>query len=344
MATKYLCGVADAFGYDANDNLLFVSKTMLTDSIEITTDKTEIRAGQGNQLRHVYFHTSAMTGSLEEAQWNLDYIAANMGSSVVTGAGVWKEENVTLGAAGAGSVTETPIATASGSIYGWVTQSDGTVTRVTFTAKDFTLAGGTENEVVCVRYFYTNSAARQITVSGDILPSVVRLVLDAKLFSSDSGTASALIGKVLVEVPKFQLDGNQSIELTSSGVSKTSLKGMALSSFVAGCTGSAYATITEVVEAAHWYDNVFALALADDTIALTAGTSPKTMVVYAIPTTGSAFIAPVADLSFTSGTVGTCTVGLHTGILTFVASGSSVISISITAKSAVTAQATVTAT
>ena len=335
---KFLCGVAKAYAYDTNDNLIFSSKTMLTDSIDITTDKQEIRAGQGNQLQTVYFHTSAMNIALEEQQFNLSMIAKALGSSVVTGANIWKEETVTL-TGGAGSVLGTPIATSSGTIYGWAELSDGSTERFTFSTKAFTLVGQSTGDVI-VRYYEADADARTVNVSANIIPSVMRIVLDAQLFSGESTTTSTLIGKVLVEIPKAQLDGSVSLELSSTGVSKTPLKAMALSSVVSGA--SIYATITESIDSSNWYDSVTMLAIQDDTVALTHPDT-ETLVVWAIPSNGDApFIAPVADLSFTSGTVGTCTVGLHTGLITTVAAGTSVITCVITSKNTVGTTANVT--
>ncbi len=335
---KFLCGVANAFAYDTNDNLIFSSKTMLTDSIDITTDKQEIRSGQGNQLQTIYYHTSGMNISLEEQQFNLSMIAKALGSSVVTGANIWKEETVTL-TGSAGSVTGTPIATSSGTIYGWAELSDGSTERFTFSTKSFTLVGQSTGDVV-VRYYEADADARQVKVNANIIPSVARIVLDAQLFSGESTTTSTLIGKVLVEIPKAQLDGGVALELSTTGVSKTPLKAVALSSIISG--SSAYATITEVVNSANWYDSVTMLAIQDDTIALTHPDT-ENLVVWAIPNNGDApFIAPVADLDFTSGTVGTCTVGLHTGLITTVAAGTSVITCVITSKNTVGTTANVT--
>jgi len=330
---KFICGVANCFGYDSNDNLLFSSKTMLTDSIDITTDKQEIRAGYSNQLQLVYFHTSAMNISLEESQFNLSMISKALGSSITTGASVWTEETCTL-TAGAGSVTGTPIATSSGNIYGWAELSDGTTERFTFSTKAFTLTGQSTGDVV-VRYYETDASARTMEINANIIPSVVRIVLDAQLFSGDSTASSSLIGKVLVEVPNAQLDGAVSLELSSSGVSKTPLKASAL----ADSTG-VYATITEVVDSANWYDNVFMICVEDDTPALTHPAT-STLVVWAIPNNGDApFIAPVASLTFSSGTTGTATIGANTGIITTAANGTTVLSVYITDKNTVTTTAT----
>jgi len=340
---KFLAGVGKTFNYDSNDNLLWVGKTLLNSSIEISTGSQNVNAGQGNALQMIYYHTGQLSLTQEEQQFNLSMIAKTIGSSIVTGANVWEEENVTL-TAGAGSVLGTPIATSSGTIYGWAELSDGTTERFTFSTKDFTLVGQSSG-TVCVRYYKADSAARQVTVNANIIPAIVRTVVEAQMFSGDPSNVgtSTLVGKVLVEVPRLQLDGTATLNLTTTGVSSTPIKGMALASTVAGCSSSGvYATITEVLDSANWYDNVGMICIADDTIAMTHP-STSTLQVWAVPTNGdAAFIAPVASLSFTSGTVGTATIGLHTGIITTVAAGSSVITVVITDKNTVGTTATLT--
>ena len=329
--------VGKTFNYDSNDNLLWVGKTLLESAIEVSTGSEEIRAGQGAALEMVYYHSGAMSLSQTEQQFNLSMIAKTLGSSVVTGANVWEEETVTL-TAGAGSVVGTPIATSSGTIYGWAELTNGTTERFTFSTKDFNLVGQSSGDVT-VRYYKADSAARQVTVNANIIPSIVRTVVEAQMFSGDPSnvSTSTLVGKVLVEVSRLQLDGTASLNLTTTGVSSTPIKGMALAS----STG-VYATITEVVDNANWYDNISILAIQDDTIAI-AHPGSSTIQVWAVPTNGdSAFLAPVADLTFTSGTVGTCTIGANTGIITSVALGSSVITVVITAKNTVGTTATVT--
>lgn len=289
---------------------------------------------KGNILQFVYFHTSKFDITATETQWNLGFIAANVGADVVTGADVWTEESVAL-TSGAGSVLGTPINTSSGNLYGWVTDSNGNTSRVTFTGKDFTY--GTTSQTVTVRYYENDTAATQVTISGNIIPSVVRLVLDAQLFSSSGGATggSVKIGHVLVECANAQLTGAQKIDLKSSGTSSTPL---ALSA-VADINNN-YATITEVITNANWYDNVNMLAISNNNITLASGTA--TLKTYAIPDVGSAFLAPIADLTYSSSNTGVATVGAHTGIVTYVGAGSTVITATITNKNTVSTVADVT--
>lgn len=344
---KFVCGVGRTFNYDANDNLLWVGKTLLKSAIEVSTGSQNINAGQGNALQMIYYHTGVLTLEQEEQQFNLSMIAKTLGSAIVTGANVWEEESVVI-TANAGTVLGTPLATSSGTIYGWADLSDGTTERFTFSESGFTLVGQASG-TVCVRYYKNNAAARQVTVNANIIPSIVRTVIEAQMFSGDPSnvSTSTLVGKVLVEVPRLQLDGTAKLDLSTTGVSSTPVKGTALASTVAGCSSSGvYATITEVENNTNWYDNVSIICVADDTIDLSTTVTSYTMQVWAVPTNGDApFIAPVADLSFTSGTTATCTVGLHTGIITKVGTtGTSVITVIITNKSSVATTATVTVT
>ena len=99
--------------------------------------------------------------------------------------------------------------------------------------------------------------------------------------------------------------------------------------------------ITEILDNANWYDDVIGLSIQGGDFGITSGTSPKTLAVWAFPGTPgkAAFKPPVADLTFTSGTPGHMTVGAHTGVVTFVATGTSLINVAITAKSSISIQA-----
>jgi hypothetical protein len=118
------------------------------------------------------------------------------------------------------------------------------------------------------------------------------------------------------------------------------------SSASGACSASSYyATITEIINNANWYDNIVRLAVSDADIDLLTTDDPYTIVVWAIPETGSAFIVPtVADLSFTSEDAAVATVALHTGIVTVVGAGTTGISIYVTDKASVTGSAIVTVT
>jgi hypothetical protein len=135
-------------------------------------------------------------------------------------------------------------------------------------------------------------------------------------------------------------DGYSNSPLTASAVAYDTGSGSCT-------TGSYLGKITEILDSANWYDGVIALAITNNEIALTSPTSPQTLVVYAVPSVGSAFVVPTyGDLTFTAaaGASGKFTVGANTGILTWVAGGASEVEVEvkITAVPAITAVATVT--
>lgn len=341
---KFLVSTADVYGYDSNDNLLFVGKTLLDSSIETTLSNTDVRAGKGNQLQYIYYHTAEMNITINEAQFSLEFLALNIGSSIETGANIWTEESVTV-SNGAGVVTKgTPLAIQTQTIYGWVTKEDGTVERVAFTGANFTLADSSYNGTVCVRYYTNDAAARKVTVYADMLPSTIRLVMVGTLASSDSTTNQ--IGTVQIEVPRASMTGAFTLSMTPDAVAQTPLSVRALASTetAGGCDGNRpiYATITEKINGAKWYDNVIALAIKGGDFDLKSGDS-KTLQVYAIKNDGSAaFLAPVGGLTFASSETSKATV--EGGIVAGVAAGSSTIKATITEVPEIDANVVVTVT
>ena len=327
---KFLVSTADVYGYDSNDNLLFVGKTLLDSSIETTLSNTDVRAGKGNQLQYIYYHTAEMNITINEAQFSLEFLALNTGSSIENGANIWTEESVTV-ANGAGAVTQgTPLAIQTQTIYGWVTKEDGTVERVAFNGASFTLADSSYNGTVCVRYYTNDAAARKVTVYADMLPSTIRLVMVGTLASSDSTTNQ--IGTVQIEVPRASMTGAFTLSMTPDAVAQTPLSVRALASTetAGGCSGNRpiYATITEKINGAKWYDNVIALAIKGGDFTMTNGTS-KQLQVYAIKNDGSAaFLAPVNGITFASDKEATATV--EGGLVVAKAAGTATIKATIT--------------
>ena len=341
---KFLVSTADVYGYDSNDNLLFVGKTLLDSSIETTLSNTDVRAGKGNQLQYIYYHTAEMNITINEAQFSLEFLALNTGSSIETGADIWTEESVAV-TNGAGVVTKgTPLAIQTQTIYGWVTKEDGTVERVAFTGANFTLADSSYNGTVCVRYYTNDAAARKVTVYADMLPSTIRLVMVGTLASSDSTTNQ--IGTVQIEVPRASMTGAFTLSMTPDAVAQTPLSVRALASTetAGGCDGNRpiYATITEKINGAKWYDNVIALAIKGGDFDLKSGDS-KTLQVYAIKNDGSAaFLAPVGGLTFASSETSKATV--DGGIVAGVAAGQRTIKATITDVPEIDANVVVTVT
>lgn len=349
---KFMVSVADVRIYNVdNDNLLAVGKTLIDSSLEMTLGNADIRGGRGNQLQGVYYHTSDLNLTVNETQFNLDFLSMAVGQEVITGANVYMEETITLGAAGTGTVLlGTPITVTGTTIYGWVTQVNGTVEKVTFSGTTFATSSGTSGDVVCVRYYHTNAAARSLTISADVLPKIVRVELETLLISSQETTSR--IGVVQIIVPTATLTGAFSLAMTSDGVSTTPLAIRALASTeltTASCSNvPVLAKIIEIIDAANWYDNVVAISIQGGDFTMSA-TATRQLVVWAIPTSGAAF--PIAltgtNITFSSSVVGTATVSANGGLVSGVAINTStptIIHATITAKSSIDAAISVVCT
>jgi hypothetical protein len=343
---KFLVSVGNVRGYDSNQNLLFVGKTLIDSSFDQTLASTMIKGGQGNQLLGIYYHTSEVKLKITDAQWNLAFIAANEGQTIATGGNVYVDETVTLSGK-AGSVVGTPLAVTGTTIYGWVTLLDGTYQRVTFTGSAFTASLAGNTDTVCVHYYAANAAASKVTVPANVLPSTMRIEIETELASNSTGTTS-IIGTVQIQVPLASATGAFTIASKADGVSTSDLNMIALRNVdtsTASCTSVPYyATITEIVTTSNWYDDVIALAIqgGDFTLATTTGTSQ--LIVWAIPSTlgKSAFqVSPLTSLTFVSDTTGKATISAG-GLVQGVSTGTSLLHASITAKATIEASATVT--
>lgn len=329
----------------AGDQVFATARTLLTSSITVSVTGTDVRGDQGNVLFGKYFHDSKFDLKIEDAMFRLEYIAANIGSNINIGGDVLTSETVVLAASNVGAVTSVPTDFVTYGKIGWVSlPGKNEWQKVTFTGQNFTSPVGTVGDSVCVMYRNNNAGARQLTVSSNIIPSTIRLVMEAQLFagSSDDLNSATKVGICQIEVPRFLLDGGVDISMTSNGVSKTPFNGSALATQSASCDGDGvYAIITELMNNSNWYDSITALAIIDDTITVNTATPTAVIDVIAVPSAGNAFKPPYGDLDFVSSAPATCTVGAD-GTITKVAAGSATISVTIHDKPSVTTTVNVT--
>lgn len=345
---KFLSSSGLVYFYDnATGTEIFRGKTLIDSSIEVALGNTDVRGGQGNPLLYTYYHSSDMNININDAQFNLEFLGAMVGSDIGTGTNVFKEENVTLGGGGAGTVTGgTPLALPGiSTVYGWVKLVDGTIEKVTFTGSNFTASGGTSGQVVCVRYYALASGARYINVNANMLPKIGRLVIEAQLNSSDVSTNR--IGTFIVEIPKAQLIPNFTISMTSDGVANTPLTAKALVSedlTSAACSSvPILAKMTEVIDGQNWFDGIVALAFAGGDVTLSSTTATYQTRVYALRDDGSsAFLVPdLDDVTFSSSATGVATVS-STGLVTGVSAGTTTIKVTLDSNTSIDANIVIT--
>ena len=331
---KFLTSVADVYAYDNSEQLLFTAKTLLDSSIDVALGSTPVRGGRGSQLEYIYYHTAEMKFTLTDTQWNLALLGYTSGSTPQSGAGnqVYREEHVPATMSGPRIMTATvtkatPIEwLGQTKVYGWLTTPYGSTIVGTFSGKNFTSTGAlpaadtfVTGGDVCIRYYSVDADSTSITISANMIPAVLKLVMETQLNSADVTTNK--IGIVQIIAPTVTLSGAFNIAMKSDGVSNTPLTASALAYNGAPGTDACaatpyYAQIFEIIDSAHWYDNVIGLSVAGGDFDLDAGLTTQ-LDIWAVPVSGAAFRAPVADLAFTSGATGTiATVGLHTGIVT----------------------------
>ena len=243
---------------------LFGSATTLTESsLNIGISAEDVRGGEGAGLLGRYFHTSTFELTLTDALFNLDYIAKSVGAEVQAGADVMMNEELTAtGTELTLSKTAKPLG--CGDTYAWF--------KAPADEKWTAAVVGTGNTITvpvagkyCVKYFYTNAAASKIRIASDYVPATLRLVLKENLYAAgETNNSQTKVGYVLINIPRFQLDGSQELSMSMTGASTTSLKGMALISdgCDSGCEGAGYyADMVQVLDAASWTDGIIALAV-----------------------------------------------------------------------------------
>lgn len=293
-----------------------------------------------------YFHDSKLTIKVEDALIDMQYIGMNLGKDLIVGGDAQKMEGVTI-VNGKGTVTGTPVDFGEFGIVGWVSEPNkNNWQKIVFNAQSFDSPFGEDVDKVTVKYVINSSSSRQLQINSNIIPKTVHAVMHVQLFAAQDSkniADSTKIGEWQIDIPRFEFDGNETISMTSNGVAKASLAGTALSVDSSEVEDdSYYGTFTEILNSANWYDYVDDLAIADDEIELSLADASRTLQVMALPSGAVPFKPPYKDLTFSSDTPTTATIDAS-GVVTFVAAGTSKIIVKITNKPNVQAIAEVNA-
>lgn len=346
---KSILAIGSAVGYDKSTNdIIFTSNSLSTAGFDIGLTMDAIRGGLQNATLGFLPHTTSFTVNMEDSLFDMNYVALNCGGAITTTANVMTTETITTSVANTITVTQTPVAmTGATALVGWyklANSTDDAWTTITFVGKDATttLASGS---TVCVKYFYSNASAREFTINSAIVPSIIRLVVTYTLYAtSASGSSSAILGELQVEVPSLQFNGAQSFSISASGASTSPVGGQALVNYTGSCNGGGYyAKVREVITGKDPFANAVAIGVKDGDIDLAvAGT--ETVQVFAFYNDGTApSKIDNAELTFTSSNTN-ATVGAHTGLVTGAIVGESVITIIVTTKTSLSTTANVTVT
>jgi hypothetical protein len=345
----FLAGVGRALIF-AGDNLIGVAKTLTESTFNFSISSEDVRGGSANALWGKYFHDSNLQIQLTDAMFKLEYVAANLGVDIAQG-GLTVYESAAAGdtvvTAGQIALAQTPVAF-DGTVIGWYKKpADLEWSIGTISDNIMTIPGSQVGDTYCVKYFYQNPNARSIQINTQYIPKVWHLVILNDLFAgdvADIGSASRY-GRIVTDIPRYQLDGNMTLNLTATSASTVPINGNAL----AVETGDSceeepyYGTMTEEIFGASWQDNVIALAIENSDLDLVVGGS-DTLIVRAV-FGGATASARQNNTNFTF-TVesGTSAAVNSDGLVTASAAGDTVISVALRNKPEIVAYATVTVT
>ena len=350
---KYvLAGVGDIQFIDkSSGDIVITSKTLTSSGMNFTISSEDVRGGLANQLLAKYFHDSALALTLEDALFNLEYLAVNVGSDITVGADIMTTEQITTTIANQITVANTPQKFSTLGTIGWYSIAGADDwTKIEFNGKNATVQNLPEGTTVCVKYMKYDATAEQFTVSAAFIPKQCYALLKLPLFKSGtdakSYSSSSKVGEIQVEIPTFLFDGSQQLSLTSSGVATSSLAGSALATFTGneGCDADGYyARLKQIIIGKDEFDDVKNIVIADSAVDLTEGETQK-LLVYAMY--GGSVAPRLLDntkLTFVSDNESFATVDTS-GLVTAVATGSATISVNVTSKPALEAKAVVTVT
>ena len=143
--------------------------------------------------------------------FNLQYMAASLGTTIQSGGISIKEEQLTASEMGGKvTVSETPLAL-DGSLIGWYKKPADAEWKVgTFEGKDMTVSGAKPSEVYCVKYFWHNESAKSLTIKSQYVPAELHVVIINDLFAgdvTDIGSATRY-GRLITDIPRLQMEGD----------------------------------------------------------------------------------------------------------------------------------------
>lgn len=289
MAEKiFTAGPARALFFYGQD-LIGVGETLSDTTFDTSITAEEIRGGPGNLLYGQYFHDSSLTVSITDAMFNLQYVAANLGVDLEQGGLSISEEEAVVGStAGSVALTKAPMAF-DGTYIGWYKKpsaaewSIGTIDAV---QKTMNISGAQTGESYCVKYFYQNENAKSITIKAQFVPKVLHLVLINDLYSGSStevASSTSKYGRLITDIPNFQLDGAQNLAWAAASAATVALSGKALAySDTSSCeVDPVYGTMTQEIFGAKWQDEVVAIAVENADLEL-AKSASESLIVRAV--------------------------------------------------------------
>lgn len=280
MAKYFLgsVGTAEAFRMvDQKPVLAFVSKTLTDSGINISTTKDDIRAGTNAPVQFSFYHDSNVDITLTDVLFKPEYVEAQLGVKFEADPQAYvsldssKDSDKVTVAAGTLTISEEilplPLGCGQSERYAWYTETGAdnwTVATVTEDGGNYVIAGSDiqAGKHYCVRFLGTNESARVATITSEMIPEELFLVITAPIFAGDACAASngKIAGEITFEVPRFRLAGAQDFAMAMSSNQTMSLSGTAMA-VENGCdvNGSTLLRIREVITGRKLYDGAISI-------------------------------------------------------------------------------------
>ena len=356
---EFLAGPGRVLFIDGQ-RIIGVGKTLTDTTFDMSITAEEIRGGAANALRGKYFHDSNMNITIVDAGFNMEYVAAALGTTIEAG-GLSLYESPKAGetvvAQGKIPIPYEAVPT-DGALFGWYkkpTDTDWTVGTIDNVGKTMTANSAQIGETYCVKFFYINENAKSMKIKANYVPKVLHVVIINDIFSGATAQieGSTRYGRLITDIPAFQLDGTQNLALTAGSAATVSLTGSALAlDDSSSCDEDLiYGTMTKEVFGATWKDDVVAITFADSELEMTVDdtTTVQVYVVY-----GNGMASQIKDNSnFTfavettpASTTSNVEIGASTGVITTTGAtaGTCVISATLTGYDATVPPALATVT
>ena len=351
-ANIFTAGPARALFF-SGDQLIGIGKTLSDTTFNTSITAEEVRGGPGNLLYGQYFHDSSLTISITDSMFNLKYVAANLGVDVTKG-GITVYESGKAGEAvttpGQIALTNTPVAF-DGSVIGWYKKpADDNWTVATINGETMLVPGAIAGESYCIKYFYQNENAESITIKAQFVPKVLHLVLINDLYSgsaADVAASSSKYGRLITDIPNFQLDGNVNLAWAATSAATVPLNGKALAyDESTSCEEDpVYGTMTQEVFGAKWQDDVIALAIENADIELQSPETEQLIVRAVFGGNIASQRKDAANFTFAVATGSATYIDVdNTGKVTAKAAGTGYVTVTLKENTAIQAVAEVTVT
>ena len=238
MTNEFLVSVADVILRNATTGAAIAyGKANISSAFTLSMQSADVRAGINNPLIYSYYHTRELSVNVEQATFDETILSLNAGTSILVGnVNVLQTDCLTLSSSGSGTITLTPVDDVS------VILPSGAIEVVTPAVKTITVPGGANALVTAI--YVTSKSANLVTIESTTPPSIVDLTLIAEIRASNLTTVKKYLR---INIPRFQVAGNYTLNLAANGVSNQALEGKALVSTANDCTtGDYYAKVSYI--------------------------------------------------------------------------------------------------